>query len=95
MDISKKFYYYTITDTWNDYDVNGTLDVKDDISLSLHFTSGDTTHNFNYNYTDDEHVSVYLSCTKAIRKDLLTYCNTAVDDAMQLYEDELKNTTTE
>lgn len=77
--------YYDITDTWNGYEVTGTLQVLANQGkvIDLQIVKDDIRYSFNYQ--DKPKVSLYIQCSEDIRAELSEYCNSAVSTILSTY----------
>ena len=77
--------FYNITDTWNGYEVTGTLQILANQSkvIDLQIVKGDIRYSFNYQ--DKPNVSLYIQCSDDIRAEFSEYCNNAVSTILSTY----------
>ena len=77
--------FYNITDTWNGYEVTGTLQILANQSkvIDLQIVKGDIRYSFNYQ--DKPNVSLYIQCSDNIRAEFSEYCNNAVSIILSTY----------
>ena len=77
--------FYNITDTWNGYEVTGTLQILANQSkvIDLQIVKNDTRYSFNYQ--DKPNVSLYIQCSDDIRAEFSEYCNNAVSTILSTY----------
>lgn len=77
--------FYNITDTWNGYEVTGTLQVLANQGkvIDLQIVKGDIRYSFNYQ--DKPNVSLYIQCSDDIRVEFSEYCNNAVSTILSTY----------
>ena len=77
--------FYNITDTWNGYEVTGTLQVLANQSkvIDLQIVKDDIRYSFNYQ--DKPNVSLYIQCSDDIRAEFSEYCNNAVSTILSTY----------
>lgn len=85
MKITKAEPSYDITDTWNGYEVTGTLSfpASQGKVINLQIVKDDTRYSFNYQ--DKPNVSLYMQCSEDIRVKLSEYCNNAVSTILSTY----------
>lgn len=76
---------YNITDTWNGYEVTGTLQVLANQGkvIDLQIVKDDIRYSFNYQ--DKPNVSLYIQCSDDIRAKFSEYCNNAVSTILSTY----------
>lgn len=76
---------YNITDTWNGYEVTGTLQVLPNQGkvIDLQIVKDDIRYSFNYQ--DKPNVSLYIQCSDDIRVKFSEYCNNAVSTILSTY----------
>ena len=77
--------FYNITDTWNGYEVTGTLQILANQSkvIDLQILKDDVRYSFNYQ--DKPNVSLYIQCSDDIRAEFSEYCNNAVSTILSTY----------
>lgn len=77
--------FYNITDTWNGYEVTGTLQILANQSkvIDLQIVKDDIRYSFNYQ--DKLNVSLYIQCSDDIRAEFSEYCNNAVSTILSTY----------
>ena len=77
--------FYNITDTWNGYEVTGTLQILTNQSkvIDLQIVKDDIRYSFNYQ--DKPNVSLYIQCSDDIRVEFSEYCNNAVSTILSTY----------
>ena len=77
--------FYNITDTWNGYEVTGTLQILANQSkvIDLQIVKDDVRYSFNYQ--DKPNVSLYIQCSDDIRVEFSEYCNNAVSTILSTY----------
>ena len=77
--------FYNITDTWNGYEVTGTLQIlaNEGKVIDLQIVKGDIRYSFNYQ--DKPNVSLYIQCSDDIRAEFSEYCNNAVSTILSTY----------
>lgn len=77
--------FYNITDTWNGYEVTGTLQILANQGkvIDLQIVKNDTRYSFNYQ--DKPNVSLYIQCSDDIRVEFSEYCNNAVSTILSTY----------
>lgn len=77
--------FYNITDTWNGYNVTGTLQILANQSkvIDLQIVKDDVRYSFNYQ--DKPNVSLYIQCSDDIRAEFSEYCNNAVSTILSTY----------
>ena len=77
--------FYNITDTWNGYEVTGTLQILANQSkvIDLQIVKDDIRYSFNYQ--DKPNVSLYIQCSDDIREEFSEYCNNAVSTILSTY----------
>lgn len=77
--------FYNITDTWNGYEVTGTLQILANQSkvIDLQIVKDDIRYSFNYQ--DKPNVSLYIQCSDDIRVEFSEYCNNAVSTILSTY----------
>ena len=77
--------FYNITDTWNGYEVTGTLQILANQSkvIDLQIVKDDVRYSFNYQ--DKPNVSLYIQCSDDIRAEFSEYCNNAVSTILSTY----------
>lgn len=77
--------FYNITDTWNGYEVTGTLQILANQGkvIDLQIVKNDTRYSFNYQ--DKPNVSLYIQCSDDIRAEFSEYCNNAVSTILSTY----------
>ena len=77
--------FYNITDTWNGYEVTGTLQILANQSkvIDLQIVKDDIRYSFNYQ--DKPNVSLYIQCSDDIRVEFSEYCNNAVSTIVSTY----------
>ena len=77
--------FYNITDTWNGYNVTGTLQILANQSkvIDLQIVKDDIRYSFNYQ--DKPNVSLYIQCSDDIRAEFSEYCNNAVSTILSTY----------
>lgn len=77
--------FYNITDTWNGYEVTGTLQILDNQGkvIDLQIVKDDIRYSFNYQ--DKPNVSLYIQCSDDIRAEFSEYCNNAVSTILSTY----------
>ena len=77
--------FYNITDTWNEYEVTGTLQILANQGkvIDLQIVKGDIRYSFNYQ--DKPNVSLYIQCSDDIRAEFSEYCNNAVSTILSTY----------
>ena len=77
--------FYNITDTWNGYEVTGTLQILANQSkvIDLQIVKDDIRYSFNYQ--DKQNVSLYIQCSDDIRAEFSEYCNNAVSTILSTY----------
>lgn len=77
--------FYNITDTWNGYEVTGTLQILANQSkvIDLQIVKDDIRYSFNYQ--DKPNVSLYIQCSDDIRAEFSEYCNNAVSTILSTY----------
>ena len=77
--------FYNITDTWNGYEVTGTLQILANQGkvIDLQIIKGDIRYSFNYQ--DKPNVSLYIQCSDDIRAEFSEYCNNAVSTILSTY----------
>ena len=77
--------FYNITDTWNGYEVTGTLQILANQGkvIDLQIVKGDIRYSFNYQ--DKPNVSLYIQCSDDIRAEFSEYCNNAVSTILSTY----------
>ena len=77
--------FYNITDTWNGYEVTGTLQILANQGkvIDLQIVKDDIRYSFNYQ--DKPNVSLYIQCSDDIRIEFSEYCNNAVSTILSTY----------
>lgn len=77
--------FYNITDTWNGYEVTGTLQILANQSkvIDLQIVKDDVRYSFNYQ--GKPNVSLYIQCSDDIRAEFSEYCNNAVSTILSTY----------
>lgn len=77
--------FYNITDTWNGYQVTGTLQILANQGkvIDLQIVKDDIRYSFNYQ--DKPNVSLYIQCSDDIRAEFSEYCNNAVSTILSTY----------
>ena len=77
--------FYNITDTWNGYEVTGTLQILANQSkvIDLQIVKDDIRYSFNYQ--DKPNVSLYIQCSDDIRAEFSEYCNNTVSTILSTY----------
>ena len=77
--------FYNITDTWNGYEVTGTLQILANKGkvIDLQIVKDDIRYSFNYQ--DKPNVSLYIQCSDDIRAEFSEYCNNAVSTILSTY----------
>lgn len=77
--------FYNITDTWNGYEVTGTLQILANQGkvIDLQIVKDDVRYSFNYQ--DKPNVSLYIQCSDDIRAEFSEYCNNAVSTILSTY----------
>lgn len=77
--------FYNITDTWNGYEVTGTLQILANQGkvIDLQIVKDDIRYSFNYQ--DKPNVSLYIQCSDDIRAEFSEYCNNAVSTILSTY----------
>ena len=77
--------FYNITDTWNGYEVTGTLQILANQGkvIDLQIVKDDVRYSFNYQ--DKPNVSLYIQCSDDIRVEFSEYCNNAVSTILSTY----------
>ena len=77
--------FYNITDTWNGYEVTGTLQILANQGkvIDLQIVKDDIRYSFNYQ--DKPTVSLYIQCSDDIRAEFSEYCNNAVSTILSTY----------
>lgn len=77
--------FYNITDTWNGYEVTGTLQILANQGkvIDLQIVKNDIRYSFNYQ--DKPNVSLYIQCSDDIRAEFSEYCNNAVSTILSTY----------
>lgn len=77
--------FYNITDTWNGYEVTGTLQIlaSQGKVIDLQIVKDDIRYSFNYQ--DKPNVSLYIQCSDDIRAEFSEYCNNAVSTILSTY----------
>lgn len=77
--------FYNITDTWNGYEVTGTLQILANQGkvIDLQIVKDDVRYSFNYQ--DKPNVSLYIQCSDDIRAEFSEYCNSAVSTILSTY----------
>ena len=77
--------FYNITDTWNGYQVTGTLQILANQGkvIDLQIVKDDVRYSFNYQ--DKPNVSLYIQCSDDIRAEFSEYCNNAVSTILSTY----------
>ena len=77
--------FYNITDTWNGYNVTGTLQILANQGkvIDLQIVKDDVRYSFNYQ--DKPNVSLYIQCSDDIRAEFSEYCNNAVSTILSTY----------
>lgn len=77
--------FYNITDTWNGYEVTGTLQILANQGkvIDLQIVKDDIRYSFNYQ--DNPNVSLYIQCSDDIRAEFSEYCNNAVSTILSTY----------
>ena len=77
--------FYNVTDTWNGYEVTGTLQILANQSkvIDLQIVKDDIRYSFNYQ--DKPNVSLYIQCSDDIRVEFSEYCNNAVSTILSTY----------
>ena len=77
--------FYNITDTWNGYNVTGTLQILANQGkvIDLQIVKDDIRYSFNYQ--DKPNVSLYIQCSDDIRAEFSEYCNNAVSTILSTY----------
>ena len=77
--------FYNITDTWNGYEVTGTLQILANQGkvIDLQIVKDDIRYRFNYQ--DKPNVSLYIQCSDDIRAEFSEYCNNAVSTILSTY----------
>lgn len=77
--------FYNITDTWNGYEVTGTLQILANQGkvIDLQIVKGDIRYSFNYQ--DKPNVSLYIQCSDDIRAEFSEYCNNVVSTILSTY----------
>lgn len=77
--------FYNITDTWNGYNVTGTLQILTNQGkvIDLQIVKDDIRYSFNYQ--DKPNVSLYIQCSDDIRAEFSEYCNNAVSTILSTY----------
>ena len=91
--------FYNITDTWNGYEVTGTLQILANQSKVIDlqivkimetqvFKIADSFKDdvrYSFNYQDKPNVSLYIQCSDDIRAEFSEYCNNAVSTILSTY----------
>lgn len=77
--------FYNITDTWNGYNVTGTLQILANQGkvIDLQIVKDDIRYSFHYQ--DKPNVSLYIQCSDDIRAEFSEYCNNAVSTILSTY----------
>lgn len=77
--------FYNITDTWNGYEVTGTLQILANQGkvIDLQIVKDDIRYSFNYQ--DKPNASLYIQCSDDIRAEFSEYCNNAVSTILSTY----------
>ena len=77
--------FYNIIDTWNGYEVTGTLQILANQGkvIDLQIVKDDVRYSFNYQ--DKPNVSLYIQCSDDIRAEFSEYCNNAVSTILSTY----------
>lgn len=77
--------FYNITDTWNGYEVTGTLQILANQGkvIDLQIVKDDIRYSFNYQ--DKPNVSLYIQCSDDIRAEFSEYCNNTVSTILSTY----------
>ena len=77
--------FYNIKDTWNGYEVTGTLQILANQGkvIDLQIVKDDIRYSFNYQ--DKPNVSLYIQCSDDIRAEFSEYCNNAVSTILSTY----------
>ena len=77
--------FYNITDTWNGYEVTGTLQILANQGkvIDLQIVKDDIRYSFNYQ--DKPNVSLYIQCSDDIIVEFSEYCNSAVSTILSTY----------
>lgn len=77
--------FYNITDTWNGYEVTGTLQILANQGkvIDLQIVKDDIRYSFNYQ--DKPNVSLYIQCSDNIRAEFSEYCNNTVSTILSTY----------
>ena len=77
--------FYNITDTWNGYEVTGTLQILANQGkvIDLQIVKDDIRYSFNYQ--DKPNVSMYIQCSDDIRAEFSEYCNNSVSTILSTY----------
>ena len=77
--------FYNITDTWNGYEVTGTLQILANQGkvIDLQIVKDDIRYSFNYQ--DKPNVSLNIQCSDDIRVQFSEYCNNAVSTILSTY----------
>lgn len=77
--------FYNITDTWNGYEVTGTLQILANQGkvIDLQIVKDDIRYSFNYQ--DKPNVSLYIQCSDDIRAEFSEYCNNAISTILSTY----------
>ena len=77
--------FYNITDTWNGYEVTGTLQILANQSKVIDLQIVKDNVRYSFNYQDKPNVSLYIQCSDDIRAEFSEYCNNAVSTILSTY----------
>ena len=77
--------FYNITDTWNGYEVTGTLQILANQSKVIDLQIVKDNIRYSFNYQDKPNVSLYIQCSDDIRVEFSEYCNNAVSTILSTY----------
>ena len=77
--------FYNITDTWNGYEVTGTLQILANQGKVIDLQIVKDNIRYSFNYQDKPNVSLYIQCSDDIRAEFSEYCNNAVSTILSTY----------
>ena len=77
--------FYNITDTWNGYEVTGTLQILANQGKVIDLQIVKDNIRYSFNYQDKPNVSLYIQCSDDIRVEFSEYCNNAVSTILSTY----------
>lgn len=77
--------FYNITDTWNGYEVTGTLQILANQGKVIDLQTVKDDIRYSFNYQDKPNVSLYIQCSDDIRAEFSEYCNNAVSTILSTY----------